>query len=231
MNEKILVFDSSTLISLSNVCLLWVLDKLKKSTGVRFVISRGVKKEVVDDALRSNRFKFSGMRIMKRIKEGTIEIIGNTQINNRAQELLSYANRVYSTSKSNLKIIHYGEMEAVALMQFLKTNMFATDERILRLFYENPEGLQKLMSKRLKTKITFDRSNYRRFMRENRINIIRSTEIAAVAYEMGLFRDYRQVAFRGGAEVLKGIFWALKTNGCGISVENIDSYIREIVGR
>ena len=231
MKEKILVFDSSTLISLSNVCLLWTLPKIKSNSNVRFIIGSEVKKEVVDDALKGNRFKFSGMRLMKLINKGVIEVMSNSKVNDDAQKLLNLANRIYSSRKSNVKIVHRGEMESLSLMKFLGTNMFAVDERISRLFLEEPEALKDLLSKRLKTKITFDRGIYNRFIKNNKVRIIRSAEIAAIGYDLGLFKDYRDVVFRGQAETVKGILWALKTNGCAISNNNIEYYIKELVGR
>jgi predicted nucleic acid-binding protein len=230
-DNKILVFDSSTLISLSNVCLLSVLRKVKENSKVRFVIGPEVKKEVVDDALRGNRFKFSGMRIMKLIKDNVIEVIGNSMVKKDSLDMMNLANRVYSTRKSYVKILHSGEMESMALMKFLGTDAFAVDERILRLFIESPEELKELLSRRLKTKITFDRGVYKKFISGRKVRIMRSAEVAAIGYDLGVFKPYKDVVFRGQSEVVKGFLWALKMSGCAISEKGIDAYIKELVGR
>ncbi len=216
---------------MSNVCILDIFRKLKERSKIRFVIGPEVKKEVVDDALKGNRFKFSGLRIMRLIKEGIIEVIGNSQINAESQNLLNIANRVYSKKRSNVKVIHRGEMESIALMKFLKTDMLACDETIMRLFLEDPEELNSLLTKRLKSKIVFDKKIHKQFMNGIKIKVIRSVEIAAIAHQIGLFEPFRDIVFRGSAQTLKGVLWALKVSGCGVSYENMEAYVKELVGK
>jgi len=70
--NKIVVFDTSSIITIVTNNLSNILKNLKKN--VRFFISKEVKKELVDYPIRIKRFKLEAMQVMELIDEGIFEV-------------------------------------------------------------------------------------------------------------------------------------------------------------
>ena len=72
----IVVVDSSTIISCAMNCLMWVFKELRQR-GFRFIVPIGVKKEIIDSGLSSERFKYEAIRVSKYFADETFEVYKN----------------------------------------------------------------------------------------------------------------------------------------------------------
>jgi len=227
-----IVLDSSCIISLSNSCALDILEFLKEKSGVCFYLTPWVKEEVVDAPLRTKRFKLAGLRVMELLKEGVMEVYGSTQMRNEAVSLLNRINHVFYTRKFPVRIVHKGEVETFVAAERLGTRVIGMDEHVFRLFLEDVETLKMVLRKRLRKEVKVNQSLLREIWSEySKKSVIRSTELASVAFHLGYFDPFREVIQRGKAEALRGILWSLKLNGCAISTREIEEYVRVLVGR
>ena len=71
---KALIFDSGALISLTMAGLIPELEGLKKSFSGKFVITRQVKKELVDKPMTIKRFELEAIKIQHLIDDGVLEL-------------------------------------------------------------------------------------------------------------------------------------------------------------
>ena len=111
-------------------------------------------------------------------------------------KLLFLANSVF-ISKENLQvkspggklnILQKGEIEAIALCAELNADAYVVDERTMRLFMEDSEGLKRILENKLHTSVNVDNKMLSDFKKQiNGVNIIRSSELMMVALEKGLF--------------------------------------------
>jgi len=98
------------------------------------------------------------------------------------------------------------------------------DERTLRMLIEEPENLKELLNKKLGRKVTIDSSNLKQFQKLiGEVNVIRSSELLVVAFELGLLDKYADGNRR---ELLDGILWGVKLRGCSISSDEIYKIIK-----
>jgi predicted nucleic acid-binding protein len=225
---KSIVVDSSSIISLSEKCLLWLLHKLKKSTGVHFIIPEKVKIETMDRALGIKRFELEGTRVMRNIANNTLEVVDNPEVTNLANEIFDVANKCFYTDRGPIKLIHEADCQVIALAKHIGASGILTDERIMRTFIEDPQGLRQLQSKRLHTGVKLNENLYQEFKSMiPDIFIIRSVEIAAIAYQKGAFAEYLEPIddHRVKHMLIEGMMWSLKYAGCAMSEEELEEYI------
>lgn len=226
---KSIVVDSSSIISLSEKCLLWLLHKLKKSTGVHFIIPDGVKIETMDRALGIRRFQLEGTRVMRNISNNTLEVVDNPEIKDMANDIYDVANKCFYTNRGPLKLIHEADCQVLALAKQVKASGVLTDERIMRTFIEDPQGLRQLQSKRLHTGVNINDELYQEFKAMiPQLFIIRSVEIAAVAYQKGAFAEYLEPIddHRVKKLLIEGMMWSLKYAGCAMAEQEVNEYIQ-----
>jgi len=226
---KSLVFDTSSIISLSTNNLLWTLRALKKDFKGKFYIPSSVKKELVDTPMKGRKYKLEAMMISKVIKEGLLNVYDEIKV----KRLLELVNSIYTSEKreeaknpgGKINILHKGETEALMLAIKLKANAFVVDERTTRLLLEDPEKLKGLLEKKLHTNIKIDYTVLNKFkIMVGKINVIRSTELMMVALEKGLFKDY---LVDGEKDLVDALLWGLRLRGCAIST----SEIKKLEGR
>ena len=74
MEQKILVFDSSTIISLSLNSLLYILERLHEKHNIRFIITEEVKYEIVEKPLQIKRFELEALMIQELLYQRIIYI-------------------------------------------------------------------------------------------------------------------------------------------------------------
>jgi predicted nucleic acid-binding protein len=207
--------DSSSLISLSDNCVLRLLEGL----GHKFVIPKRIKMEVFDNPLSTKRFKLKALQINSYIKKGVIEVIEDPFIYDYAQKITDLANSLLSYHGSNVKIIHQGEAEVIACLKVLKENTILLDERTTRHLIEDPDQLKKYMQSRTNLILEMDEQVKKALAKElSNVNVIRSAEVFAYAYEKGLMPQY-------GKEALEGGLYALKFSGCSITDDEIKDYV------
>ena len=222
---KSLVFDSSTIISLATNNLLWVLKPLKEKFDGEFFITQEIKKELVDNPLRTKRFKFAALTILDFITEGHIKV-AKEELDDKIKRLLFLANHIFKVKGNWMRILHRGEIASLALASHLKSDAFVVDERTMRLLIENPKRLAKLLNKKLHAHIDYDLRNLRDLQREiGKINIIRSADLVVLAYELGLLDKYiNKEELR--KSLLEGVLWGVKLNGCSVSVKEINEIVK-----
>ena len=97
------------------------------------------------------------------------------------------------------------------LIMIIKSPYIVIDERTTRMLCENPENLRKLLQKKLHTSVTANKDNYSYF---KNFKIIRSTELAYIAYKKKLFN-------LKSSDILEAMLYGLKYNGCSISEEEV----------
>lgn len=221
-SEKVLIFDSGTLISLSMSGLLYVLERLKNESGVRFVITEDVKKEVVDTPIKRKRFELEALRVKSLISQGILELpdklgIDNKIVNRKGLEVMDMSNSFFTSHKKPVRMIQIGEASCMALSKILfeknVENIIALDERTTRILIEKPENLRELLERKLHTKIEFRKNSFDYF---RDFRVIRSTEILYVAWKKSLLN------LKDGNLLLDAILYAVKFKGCAISYDEIE---------
>ena len=216
-------FDSSTLISLAMTCNLHWLKQLKKDYGADFFITPAVKSETIERGLNSLRFKYEAMRLKSLLDSNVLKLYDNKQISGDIDELLYLINNTYFALNRPLKIVQLGEITALACAIKEDADALAVDERTTRLVVENPSALQDLLTKKLHTKVYANRKNLQHWeeLVSEKFEIIRSTELAIVAWKKNLLVD-------NSGNSLTGILWALKFAGCAISENEINIYAEKL---
>ena len=228
---KSIAIDSGTVISMVTNSLFWVFKHLAKQYKGEFVISKSVYDEIVSYPLTTKRFKLEAIMVNDYILEGIIKVEDPKELGNLSSELLELANDIFLVKGEPMKILHKAEVDVLALAIHLKSDALLTDERALRLLIENPTKLQKLMENKLHTKIMLNKGKLDVFRELTKnINVMRSTELITIAYELGLLNRYitakKIVHNKYKKSLLEGALWALKLKGCSISEEEIKEIIK-----
>lgn len=228
MTIKALIFDAGPIISLSINNLLWILAELKQRFGGEFYIAEAVRAELVANPLRGKRFKFEAMQVESLIESGVLKIIDDRVVKQKADELKALANKAFYLHKYPMQVVQEGEMETLAAAITMGIETAVVDERITRMLVEKPEQLEKILEKKMHADVTVDHEKLRIFntMMKN-IQIIRSIELAAVAFERGLLNKYLVEIPNARRELLDSILWAIKLNGCSVTEEEIEEIIAE----
>ena len=215
--KKALIFDSSSIITLSMNNLLSLLAPLKKKFRGEFYITDGVKKEIVDRPLQIKRFELNAMMISILIKDKVLDLYED-DIREKSEMFLNKANSVYIADGEKLKILHYGESSCIALHEELKRQNYqvslVVDERTTRMLCENPINLGRLLGSKLHTNVKLFNEEASFF---KDINIIRSSELCFAAYKLGLIKLPGK-----SIEAIDALLYAAKYKGCSISYEEIE---------
>jgi predicted nucleic acid-binding protein len=225
---KKIVFDTGPIISLAMNNLLWILEPLKKKSNLGFYITKSVKKELVDVPLnKTKRFKFEALQVLHYIENGTLKIIDNAEIKNQTSKLLSTANNCFKAFGHNMNLIHDAEMSSIALYLQKKADAFVVDEKTTRLLIENPKKLHNILRHKLHTKVEMNSKNVRDFRKlaEN-VHMIRSVELAIIAYEKGLLDKYLPDIQNPKKTLLESVLWGIKLHGCAVSKKEIEQIVR-----
>ena len=208
--------DSSAIISLSMNCLSGVLNEL----GKEIAVPPGVYEEVIAKPIVSQRFAMGSMRINK-LFDNRIFLVRKPDPK-LTQEILDGFNSAFVIRKQPMKIIHEGEAEALALTRFHDVEALLIDERTTRLILEDPQQLRKLLSKQNNDNVQLDIGKINDVKKLiPPVSIIRSAEIAAIAYEKGILSKYLS---EDGGNLIEAVLCALKFSGCAITWSEIEEY-------
>lgn len=219
MSQRILIFDASTLITLSMNGLIDILEELKKNFSGKFIITKEVKYETFERPVKIKRFELSALRVKdlidKKILENPQSIgISDETIKKKADEILNFLNNTFFARGKFMHVIDRGEASCLALSLLLSEkrieNVVAMDERTGRMIGEKPGNLEKLFEKKLHTGVKMKRKPD--FLKN--IKYIRSSELVYIAYKKGLIK------LKNG--VLDALLWAVKFKGCSISKQEIE---------
>lgn len=222
MKQKAIIFDAGTLISFSMNGLLDIVRDLKKAFDGEFIITQDVQHEIIGKPIKIKRFELEALKLQQLIDENVLnfpEVFGvkENEVTVKTNEVLELANSTFRTNKKPVKLIDRGETSCIALSDILDKrgvkNIIAVDERTTRMLIEAPLSTKSYLSRRLHTRIEMDKKSINFF---KKFKVIRSTELAYVAYKKGLIK-------MKGSSVLDAILYALKFKGAAISNEEIES--------
>jgi len=216
-----ILFDSSALISMGMTCSFDLLKNLRKDYGRKFLIPASIKKEIVDNALNTRRFKYQGYRLKQLIDSKVLEVIDETAYQTDIQRLSSLANSTFSANGKNIEIIHSGELALLVIAhKGSEDDAVVVDERTTRLLVETPEQIQRLLESKLHTTVSVDQAKLASLKKEmTSVAILRSVDLALAAHLKGYLED---------KDMLDGLLWALKFAGCAISGKEIKEYLQEV---
>ncbi len=218
-----IIFDSSTLISLSSSCLINVLREIKKEMNAEFIMPKSVEYECITKPLKINRFELNAVRIRKSVRDKVITVAEQNSSRDAETERLSHiANNIFYSGQKTIDILQIGELEMLALAKETGAEILAVDERTARMIVENPSSIQKLISRRRHKNIGVNRQDLEKFKEMfNDIAFVRSTELIAFAYEKGLLEQELGL----GKQTVEAALYSLKFNGCGISFREINEFL------
>jgi hypothetical protein len=225
MNEKVIIFDASILITFAMNGLLPEFKELKKIFDGKFIITNAVKKEAIDNPLKIKRFELEALRIKNLLDEKILELpqslgVEQEEVMRLTQNLLDEANSLFFGNGKEIHILDVGEASCLALSKILDNkgvqNIIAVDERTMRMLCEKPENLRELLQKKLHTKIILKKNKSTNF---NQCRIIRSSELIYLAWKKGIVR------LKNG-NVLEALLYAVQFKGCSISHEEIEEIKR-----
>ncbi len=218
---KELFFDAGPVISLVMSRLAWILPELKKHFNGKFLITPAVELELVTRPLTVHRFQFEALQVLKLIREGTLEVYRQVPAQ-KVRKFKSIANSAFLLEGKAMDVLQEGEMESVTSALELKAAV-VMDERTLRLFIENPSELQSLLESRFRKQIQVQKDALTNFSRSLQgISIIRSVELVATAYRLGLLDSYVPPQKEGRELLLEAVLWATKYNGCAVTEHEIE---------
>jgi len=225
---KSIVFDTGPIITLAMNNLLWLLEPLKKMSSSEFLITDLVKQELVDNPLtRTKRFKFEALQVLHYIENNTLSVTPGDSIRLKTEELALIANSCFSAFGRDMKIVHDAEMSSIAIYLQRKSDAFVVDEKTTRLLIENPLKLHNILKHSLHASITINKSNIRKFQDMTKgVRMIRSAELAIIAYEKGLLDQYLPKMPDGRKELLESVLWGVKLGGSAITKSEIEQVVR-----
>ena len=219
---KALFFDAGPVITLVMARLVNVLPLLKAKYGGKFYITPAVHKELVERPISVKRFEFEALQVEKLIRDGTLEVYDKVP-KKKILELINLANGTFSLDGKNMDVIQSGEMESVATALEIRAEGVVMDERTLRLFIENNKEMVKLLESRFKKQVVADQKKMDAFSSAlKEVTIIRSIELAGLAYKMGLLDGYVPEGKEGKEVLIDAVLWATKFNGCAVTEEEIE---------
>jgi len=218
---KSIIFDSSTIISMSMNGLFNELKELRRIFDGKFIITKEVKSEIIDRPLTIKKFELEALNLQSLLDEKILEMPNSLKIDEKellrdTYKIIDIANSTFDAKGKKIHLIDIGEASCLALSKILSEkkikNVIAIDERTTRVLCERPENLKELLEKKLHTKITSKKENYGFF---SGFKFIRSAELMYFAYKKGV------IHLKNG-HVLDALLYALKYKGCSISEEEIE---------
>ncbi len=231
---KSVVFDSGPIISLTMNNLLWLLEPMKKRFGGEFYITKDVKFELVDKPMNIKRFEFEAMQIQGDIDCGVIGVADDLDVDALSGSLIRLANSCFSAKGHDISIVSSGEMSTLALAIKLCSETVVVDERTTRDLIEKPENIARHMQERLHTKVSVNYDSLSSLKKQIKgIKVIRSVEIVAVAFELGLIDRYIDRCKNPSPELrrrlLDSVLWGVKLDGCAVSENEISEMMKMIL--
>ncbi len=229
-----LIFDTGPIISLTLNNLLWLIEPLQKRFDGDFFITRAVYKELIERPLNTKKYKFEALQVLPLISRGIIKTLEDKTISDEAKELLDIANTTFSAHGNWIKIVHPGEIEVIAAAIKKGSQAIVIDERTTRDLIENPKLIEKRLRRKLHTNISTNKENLRSISKRLKgLRVIRSFELAKVAYDLGLLdrymlKDENEIVPDLRKAVLEGVLWAVKLSGCSVRGEDITQVLKSV---
>ncbi len=217
-----MIFDASTLISISQTCLVNLLAGLKREMNADFIVPKSVYYEAVERPISIKRFELNAIRIKKVIEENGFKVMA-CENKGLFDEIAEIANTCFFIKRKPIKLLQRGEIEALALIKELGARAFAIDERTTRMLLEAPEQLRKILQARRRIDIKINQSNVKALaLMFSDVTMIRSVELIALAEEFGLLEN----ELPKGAQSLEAALFAAKYSGCAVSAREINMFLQ-----
>ncbi len=219
------VFDSSSIISISDKCFMNLIKKMASKENVEFLIPQAVYNETVSVPMKIKKFELNAIRIKDAIDQGYFTIAKPVSGVVRTTEKISaLVNCIAFSGKKCLKLVHRGELETLALCKELGASALVIDERTTRLLVEDPEGLKGFLQHRYKKEVEIvDEKIHELKKFLDGLEIMRSVELIALAYDMNLFEG----EISSNKKSLEAALYAMKFAGCAVSFEEIKQFLGE----
>lgn len=223
---KVIIFDSSTVISLALNNLLYILERLRENFDGKFIITEEVRHEIIERPLQIKRFELEALMITQLLRKGVLEMpesiqISSGEIRERTFKILELANRSFMAQGEWIKLLSSGEGSCFALGEILKNKnieyALAIDERTARMLSEKPDNLRRLLEKKLHTSVKMSTDNLSVFSNSK---ILRSSELCYIAYKKNL------VGIEDGIQLIDAMIYGAKYKGCAISAREIEEIKR-----
>ncbi len=142
-----IVFDASTLISLSEKCFLKILRNLSQHHQIACLIPKSVYHETVSRPEGIKRFELNAVRIKAAIAEQWLTVVSpDEQTKKTASQIAGLANHLFFAEEQPLELLHSGEIESLALFKQANADACAIDERTSRMILEDPMRLASRLS-------------------------------------------------------------------------------------
>jgi len=224
---RAIVFDTGPIISLTTNNLLWILEELKSKFNGDFYITKAVKRELVERPLATKRFKFEALQTLKCIEKGVLNVFDSHRLEKETLKLLDMANNSFMARGNYIRLMHYAEMNSIAAYIELGADAFVVDERTTRLMVEDQKKELNILRHKLHTDVKANYRNLRGFKQATKkVKLIRSAELATVAYEMGFLDKYLVRVPSPKKTLIESLLWGVKLSGCSISNREIEEIIR-----
>ncbi len=225
---KKIFFDTGPLVTLALTDLLGTLKKLKDISNVEFYITEKVRREAVEKPLETRQFKFEALRILRLIESGVLQVYDNPLLEEKSEELINIANKIFASHGQNIEIVHFGEMQTLAAAIIEKADAVIVDERTTRNLVENPKVAGIRLERKLHTRIEWNKENMRKVEDlTGNLKILRSAELMVMAYEAGLLNEFFLDIKNPKETLLDGVLWAIKLSGCAISEQEIAEIVHQ----
>jgi len=218
------VIDTGTMITLSGTCLMNVFREFVRHNKIELLISSTVAEESVWKPLSNKRFALNAARIKYAMSQQTVKVIPlGADIANLQEKVMRLANNSFFTNDGALKIIQAGEAEALAIAKIHNAKAMFIDERTTRSLIENPMRLKQVLERRQDKEVTTNKQNID-LMKSmfSELKMFRSVDLIAMAYEQNLFdHELNHTKLE-----LEAALWSAKFNGCAVSENEIEAYLK-----
>ncbi|MBI4044237.1 MAG: hypothetical protein HY392_00845 [Candidatus Diapherotrites archaeon] len=223
---KKLVFDASSIISLSEKCFINIIGKLAEEKKAGFFMPESVFFETVTHPMKIRRFELNAFRIQSAINNNWFTAVKpGTETARTLQATMKIAQNLCYADGQPIQIMHRGELEALALLKEMNADALVIDERTTRMLLEEPQNLRSLLEFRHRKKIRFDEKKLLEFRRLfGGTRIFRSSEMLALAYEQNCFGK----ELEHSRASLKAALFSVKYAGCAITHSEINEYLKGV---
>lgn len=221
IKSKSIVFDSSTLITLSQTCLIDVIRFLSSKAKGEFIIPPAVRHETVVHPLHSRRYSLSALRIQQLISDESLKVIDPIGLQTKTQQLLKIANNLLLVKGKPIQLIQEGETQCLAIACLSDASAFAVDEKTTRLLLEAPSVLLEKTAIEFNHQVSFNQKNLRAWNAIiPRIPIMRSCELISLAGKMGYFKKYADFE----NQAIQSSIASSRNAGCSLTEQELIEY-------
>lgn len=217
--------DSSSLISLGDSCIMDMLYFLHDKYRVRFMAPPSVIDESVNNPLKKGiKEYYASLRRIEKLKDDKILEVTEPEPD-ETKKILEMTNHLFFVQWKPLHLVHYGESEVLAAAKHNKDDMILMDERTTRMLIESPYVMKEHMEKEFKINVMIERNNMITFSNFTKgMEVIRSSEIAMLAYEHGYFDNFGSKK----TYAIEAALYNLKYSGCAIHMKEIEDYVNSL---